>query len=128
HMRPVGVAVGRGGRIFVSSLVMAGNEASPVSRSEIIMITRAADAPDAPFPAFEETTAPTEKLFVELEDVSWFRRSRAHIELLRRGQNVGRKAASRLSTAAAGTPLQTSLLWLAAVGGATKEIEPLAAS
>jgi len=128
NMRPVGVAVGRGGRIFVSSLVMAGNEASPVSRSEIIMITRADDAPTAPFPAFEETTAPNEKLFAELENESWHRRYRAHIELLRRGRSVCRMAASRLATAAAGSPLQTSLLWLTAVGGETKEIEPLAAS
>jgi len=128
NMRPVGVAVGRGGRIFVSSLVMAGNEASPVSRSEIVMITRADDAPNAPFAAFEETTAPEEKLFTELESASWHRRYRAHIELLRRGGSVCREAASRLATAPAGSPLHTSLLWLAAVGGATKEIEPLAAS
>jgi putative heme-binding domain-containing protein len=128
NMRPVGVAVGRGGRIFVSSLVMAGNEASPVSRSEIVMITRADDALNAPFAAFEETTAPEEKLFAELESASWHRRYRAHIELLRRGGSVCREAASRLATAPAGSPLHTSLLWLAAVGGATKEIEPLAAS
>ena len=128
NMRPVGAAVGRGGRIFVSSLVMAGNEASPVSRSEIVMITRADDAPNAPFAAFEETTAPEEKLFAELESASWHRRYRAHIELLRRGGSVCREAASRLATAPAGSPLHTSLLWLAAVGGATKEIEPLAAS
>src|SRR6267142_553994 len=128
NMRPVGVAVGRGGRIFVSSLVMAGNEASPVSRSEIIMITRADDAPTAPFPAFEETTAPHEKLFAELENESSHRRYRAHIELLRRGRRVCHMAASRLATTAAGSPLQTSLLWLTAVGGETKEIEPLAAS
>src|SRR5712671_3527060 len=94
NMRPVGVAVGRGGRIFVSSLVMAGNEASPVSRSEIIMITRADDTPDAPFPAFEETTVPKEKLFTELEDASCHRRYRAQIELLRRGRSVCREAAS----------------------------------
>jgi putative heme-binding domain-containing protein len=128
NMRPVGIGVGRGGRIFVSSLVMAGNEASPVSRSEIIMITRADDAPNAPFSAFEETTASKEKLFAELEDASWNRRSRAHMELLRRGKSVSSEASGRLASAAAGSPLQTSLLWLAAAGGATKEIEPLAAS
>jgi putative heme-binding domain-containing protein len=128
NMRPVGVAIGRGGRIFVSSLVMAGNEASPVSRSEIIMITRADDQPNAPFHAFEETTATNERLFAELEDASWHRRYRAHIELLRRGPGVCREAVSRLALAPAGSPLQTSLLWLAAAGGAAKDIEPLAAS
>src|SRR5439155_20902861 len=90
NMRPVSVAVARGGRIFVCSLVMAGNEASPVSRSEIVMITRADDTPNAPFAAFEETTAPEEKLFAELESASWHRRYRAHIELLRRGGSVCR--------------------------------------
>ena len=128
NMRPVGVAVGRGGRIFVSSLVMAGNEASPIARSEIIMITRADDAPNAPFSAFEETTAPTEELFAELEDASWHHRYRAHIELLRRGRSVGREAASRLASAPAGSALHSSLLWLTAASGATKEIEPLATS
>ena len=128
NMRPVGVAVGRGGRIFVSSLVMAGNEASPISRSEIIMITRVDDAPDAPFAAFEETAVPEEKLFAELEAASWHRRYRAHLELVRRGPTVGREAAARLVSASPGSPLQTSLIWLAAVGGATKEIESLASS
>jgi putative heme-binding domain-containing protein len=128
NMRPVGVAVGRGGRIFVSSLVMAGNEASPVSRSEIIMITRADDTSNAPFSAFDESTAPEEKLFAELEDASWHRRYRAHIELLRRGKSVSRRAASRLASVAAGSPLQTSLLWLAAAGGETKAVESFATS
>ena len=57
NMRPVGVAVGRGGRIFVSSLVMAGNEASPVSqrdRNDHARTTR----PPLPFAAFRRTTAP----------------------------------------------------------------------
>lgn len=128
NMRPVGVAVGRGGRIFVSSLVMAGNEASPVSRSEIIMVTRADDASNAPFLAFDESTAQQEKLFVELEEASWHRRCRAHIELLRRGKSISRQAVSRLSRAPAGSSLQASLLWLAAAGGETKAVEPFVAS
>jgi hypothetical protein len=128
NMRPVGVAVGRGGRIFVSSLVMAGNEASPVSRSEIIMITRVDDAPDAPFAGFEETTSSNEKLFTELAASSWHRRYRSHVELSRRGSEIGRQAASRLASAPAGSSLLTSLLWLAAAGGATKEIGPFASS
>jgi putative heme-binding domain-containing protein len=128
NMRPVGVAVGRGGRIFVSSLAMAGNEASPVSRSEIIMVTRADDSPDAPFAGFGETTVSKDRLFAELADSSWHRRYRAHIELSRRGPEIGRDAASRLSSAPTGSSLETSLLWLAAAGGATKEIEPYASS
>src|SRR5439155_11883240 len=74
NIRPVGLAVGRGGRIFVSSLEMKGNEASPVCRSEIVMITRAEDGAHAPFFAYEETEANAEKLFSELENASWYRR------------------------------------------------------
>jgi hypothetical protein len=128
NMRPVGVVVGRGGRIFVSSLVMAGNEASPVSRGEIIMVTRADDPANAPFAAFDESAAPEGKLFAELEEASWHRRYRAHIELLRRGKSISRQAASRLSGAPAGSSLQTSLLWLAAAGGETKSVESFVAS
>ena len=47
---------------------------------------------------------------------------RAHIELLRRGQSVFRESVSRRATGPAGSPLQSSLLWLAAAGGATNEI------
>lgn len=128
NVRPVGVAVGRGGRIFVSSLVMAGNEASPVCRSEIVMITRAGDAANSPFPAYEETSAVTDKLFAELENASWQRRYRAHIELMRRGGAVCQEAAARLARAPSGSSQQNSLIWLAAAGGATKEVERLAAS
>src|SRR5262249_36517579 len=45
HARPVGVAVGRGGRVFVTVSYMAGNEASPHYVSDLVMVTRADDAP-----------------------------------------------------------------------------------
>lgn len=128
NMRPVGVAVGRGGRIFVSSLMMPGNEASPICRSEIVMITRADDKPDAPVPAYDETSASDKKLFGELGTDSWQRRQRAQIELLRRGQTACRDAAALLKRAAAGSPLQASLIWLAAAAGDTEQVERLAAS
>ena len=41
NSRPVGVGIGRGGRIFVTTLQMKGNEASPVVQSDLLMITRA---------------------------------------------------------------------------------------
>jgi putative heme-binding domain-containing protein len=128
NVRPVGVAVGRGGRIFVSSLVMAGNEASPVCRSEIVMITRSDDASNAPFSGYEETSVAGEKLFAELETASWHRRSRAHLELMRRGKIIQDEVISRLKKAPAGSSLQSSLIWLAAAGGERKEIERLAVS
>jgi len=128
NVRPVGVAVGRGGRIFVSSLVMPGNEASPVCRSEIVMITRVEDAPNSPFAAYEETSASPEKLFAELENASWHDRYRAHLELMRRGRAAFQEAARRLARAPSGSPQQNSLIWLAAAGGAMQEVERLAFS
>ncbi|MEI7953721.1 MAG: c-type cytochrome [Verrucomicrobiota bacterium] len=124
NVRPVGLAVGRGGRIFTSVCHMEANEASPMYRSEIVMITRADDPPAAPFDGYEETTVPLDKLYSELGDASSQRRLRAHIELLRRGPSACQQAVTRLGQAAAGTPQHTDLLWLAAAGGA---LEPVAA-
>lgn len=128
NVRPVGVAVGRGGRIFTSVCHMGGNEASPMYRSEIIMITRADDTAAAPFDGYEETEASLEKLIAELNSTSWHRRYRAHIELLRRGEKACSAAARSLDTTPIGSPLHTHLLWLAAAGGGVEKIAPLAAS
>ncbi len=125
NVRPVGIAVGRGGRIFTSVCHMKGNEASPVYRSEIVMITRADDKEDAPCDSYEETAAPMEKLFAELENPSWQRRYRAHVELLRRGETACREAAVRLDNAAPGSALQIHLLWLAAAGGEVEKVKLL---
>ena len=107
---------------------MAGNEASPVCRSEIVMITRSDDPSNAPFSGYAETSVAAEKLFTELQNASWHRRYRAHLELMRRGKNIQGEVVSRLKNAPAGSPLQSSLVWLAAAGGEREEIERLAAS
>src|ERR1043165_2736553 len=107
---------------------MHANEASAVCGSELIMITRADDAPNAPFDAYEETAATPEKLFAELESTSCRRRYRAHIELQRRGNLVSREAATRLDGAPDGSPLQSSLAWIAAAGGERAGLLKLAAS
>jgi len=111
----------RGGRIFVSSLVMAGNEASPVSRSEIIMITVRTTRP-MPVPVSKRPLRQKKNFSLKLEDASWYRRSRATSSCCVVGKGVGREAAGRLASAAAGSPLQVSLLWLAAVGGETRKL------
>ncbi len=90
--RPVGVTVGRGGRIFVTTLYMAANEASPVVKSDLVMITLADDAPNAPFDAWNETTATDTQLVAASQNASWSRRYRAHIELSRRGKVIPPKA------------------------------------
>ena len=90
HARPVGVAVGRGGRLFATISYMIHNETSPVYPSDLVMITRADDPPTHPFDAYEATHASPEKLWFELSNASWWRRYRAHTEILRRGwQAVG---------------------------------------
>lgn len=112
--RPVGIAVGRGGRLFVATLYMAGNEVSPVVRSDIVMITRADDPPHAPFAAYEETKASWRKLRSELNNPSWQRRYRAHVEWQRRV--AAGKGAARL-------PAQGPHgIWLAAAQGQWAEV------
>jgi len=127
NVRPVWVAVGRGGRVFVSTLTMAGNEASPVARSEIVMITRSDDAPDAPFEGYEETTASNDKLFSELQNPSWQRRYRAHIELSRRGKSVAADVEKQFERTPQDSVAFNHLLWLEAADS-TREIIPLAKS
>jgi putative heme-binding domain-containing protein len=127
-VRPVGVAVGRGGRMFVTLCHMKGNEASPTYASEVIMLTRDTDSDAAPFDGYDQTSAPAEKLYAELESDSWHRRYRAHVELVRRGPAVCKQAAERLDKAAVGSAQHTHLLWLAAAAGATEKVERLIGS
>ncbi len=120
-VRPVGIAVGRGGRIFVATLRMAANEASPVARSDIVMITRADDSPSAPFEAYAETKADETKLVSELANPSWQRRYRAHLELVRR---IGSADKPRLKS----IPPDAHGIWLAAASGQYGWVVGLAAS
>ncbi|HUY34261.1 MAG TPA: TIM barrel protein [Pirellulales bacterium] len=85
NVRPVGITVGRGGRLFVTSLYLAANVVSPYCVSDLVMITRADDPPDHPFQPYEVVDLPPEKLWAELSSDSWERRQRAHVEILRRG-------------------------------------------
>ena len=86
--RPVSVTTGRGGRLFAAICFMAHNEESPMYRSDLVMITRADDSPEAPFTPIDEVSATTEKLFGELAAPDWSRRFRAHLELTRRGADA----------------------------------------
>lgn len=124
-VRPVGVAVGRGGRLFTSVCHMKGNEASPIYRSEIVMITRADDPPHAPFDAYEETEATVERLYAELDQPAWYRRYRAHVELLRRGPAGTAAAPARLARSRPDAPAHGHLIWLAAAAGAAGPVADL---
>lgn len=82
--RPVGVAVGRGGRIFATLAYMAHNEGSPTYESDLIMITRRDDDDSHPFDSVDLITTTDERLAAELSRESSWPARRAHNELLRR--------------------------------------------
>ncbi|MBI3880521.1 MAG: hypothetical protein HY301_10735 [Verrucomicrobia bacterium] len=112
--RPMRVAVGRGGRIFVTMMRDALPKDGSVPRSDLLMLTRADDKPDAPFEGYEETTAPEAKLFTELSAPDWTRRQRAHQELLRRGGKALKDATVFFAATKLGSPAMPHLVWLAA--------------
>lgn len=128
--RPVGVCVGRGGRVFVVACHMAGNENSPTYKSDLLMVTRADDSPEHPFEAYDAVKAPVEKLFAELEVSSWSQRQRAFGELVRRGGEVFTSATVRLRAAVVTNGLDgpgvTELVWLAAASRRPEVAEELA--
>lgn len=118
--RPVGVAVGRGGRVFVAVSYMAGNEASPHYISDLVMVTRRDDPPNHPFEAYDVTRLPPEKLWAELSQPSWERRREAHTEILRRGRALLTEAGRRLAAVTPDDPARPHLAWLA---GASRDPE-----
>jgi putative heme-binding domain-containing protein len=127
--RPVSVAVGRGGRLFVVLCHMGGNDASPIYRSDVVMLTLAGDQPTAPFASWDETQANADALYAALASPEWSRHLRAHIEIERRGGDLLLRATSRLSSLASSSPEASSLIWLAAASrsqDAQRELDLLA--
>jgi putative heme-binding domain-containing protein len=111
--RPVGVGVGRGGRVFTTIAYMAQNEGSPVYRSDLAMITRKDDPAAAPFESYDVTKADEQRLWTELSNPSWSRRYLAHNEVQRRG-DLSQTAAELLRLSSANDPSREHLIWLAA--------------
>ncbi len=112
--RPVGVAVGRGGNIFVTLAYMAHNEGSPVYRSDLLMIRQKKTAGRGGFQGFDILEAPTQKLFAELgRGASWPAR-RAYVELVRRGRDAVQGLVGRLKASKSDRPEYSHLVWLAA--------------
>lgn len=112
--RPVGVCVGRGGRIFATIAYMAHNEGSPVYKSDLVMITRRDDPASHPFTAIDLVRAEPQRLWSELSSSSWSNRLAAHEELLGRGGPLLDEAGQRLRRAALDDPGRAHLVWLAA--------------
>lgn len=118
--RPVGVCVGRGGRIFATVSHMAHNEASPVYRSDLVMVTTKDDAPTAPFASDDITRATPDSLWSALSSPSWDDRYRAHVEILRRGGDLLGAAVDRLAALKPGDPAGEHLPWIAAASESEK--------
>ncbi|MBS0206873.1 MAG: c-type cytochrome [Planctomycetes bacterium] len=93
--RPVGVCVGRGGRVFVTVCYMAQNEGSPTYRSDLAVITRHDDPDQMPFEGNDVTNISASDLWKEIESPRRTVRNAAHQEILRRGGSVLTQAASR---------------------------------
>jgi putative heme-binding domain-containing protein len=96
---------------------MAGNEASPHYASDLVMVTTADDPPEHPFEPYDAVTATPGRLFAELSQPSWERRSAAHVEILRRGGDLLEEAARRLAKVSTDDPALLHLPWLAGAGG-----------
>ena len=127
NARPVGVAVGRGGRVFATISYMPGNEGSPKYPSELVMITRADDPARCPFEPYDAPRVEPARLWRELSQASTSRRHQAHNEILRRGGELLVDATRRLKTTAATDPALAHLPWLAAASGTAEAREALLA-
>ena len=127
NARPVGVAVGRGGCVFVALSYMAGNEWSPKYPGEIVMIGRADDPPTFPFEPYDAPTASTDRLWDELSATSFWQRQQAHAELLRRGGGLLIEAIDRLKSVDEHDPAIMHVPWLAAASRRVEAREPLMA-
>jgi putative heme-binding domain-containing protein len=116
NARPVGIGIGRGGRVFVTSLYLAGNVGSPNCPSDLVMITRADDdASDHRFEPLDLTTISNDKLWSELSQSNWQRRHQAHTEITRRGPALIAESARRLATSSVNRPEFVSLMRLSAM-------------
>ncbi|MGE5195561.1 MAG: LamG-like jellyroll fold domain-containing protein [Deltaproteobacteria bacterium] len=138
NARPVGVGIGGDGRLFVTSLYLAGNVASPYCYSDLIVLTAAGSAQVPRFEPYDPVKVSAERLWSELAGPSWQRRQWAHQELLRRGGPLLDEAANRLASLIAPGPdraepqgdasRQTQfnhLIWLAAAGRSERALPRL---
>jgi putative heme-binding domain-containing protein len=120
NSRPVGIGIGRGGRVFVTSLYLAGNVGSPYCPSDLVMITRADDHSDDDhsdhrFEPLDLTTISNNKLWSELSQSNWQRRHQAHTEITRRGPALIAESEHRLATSSPNRPEFVSLMRLSAL-------------
>jgi len=103
--RPVGVAVGPSGRVFVAICFMNGNSPSPIYRSELLVL--APKKKPAKAPRFVDVVAAdVETLYRHLSSPSWHLRHAVHVELLRRGGAALNYATRHLKTTSDDSTIQ----------------------
>ena len=118
--RPLGLAVGRGGRVFLTIGQMEHLEGSPLYDADLVMITSIDDPSDHPFDGYDAASVDAEKLWEELSNPSWHRRYNAHIEILRRGSNLHQEAIERLLNLSRDDPAVFHLPWIAGADGSAQ--------
>ncbi|MDB5388791.1 MAG: hypothetical protein JWM11_4437, partial [Planctomycetaceae bacterium] len=125
--RPVGVTVGRGGRIFATICYMAQNEGSPIYKSDLVLITRKDDPETLPFDGHDVTTATMDRLLQDLSNPNWSRRYLTHVELQRRATILPAKVTELAEHATAADPASRHLAWIAASGPGARAAKALEA-
>ncbi len=103
---PRGFSVAGGGRVFALH-----------DQHKIVMLTNADDPKAHAYEPYESSEATPERLWRELSNASWIQRSRAHVEIARRGGELLKDANKKLLTTKANDPAFTHLIWLAAKSG-----------
>jgi putative heme-binding domain-containing protein len=117
--RPVGIAAGPDGRLFVTSLYLGGNVGSPHCYSDLVMLSAPA-ARRGDLQPYDAVAAPAAKLWRELSHASWHRRMTAHQDILRRGGKLLDEAVAVWQKTPDGDPALGHLPWLAAAGGSSR--------
>jgi putative heme-binding domain-containing protein len=112
--RPVGVTVGPDGAIYVAIAYMAHNDSSPIYASDLVRLSPRGPESSPPVERFEITERSKSNLYQDLSSPVWEIRRRAHLELLRRGDEALKQAADRLTKARHDDPACSNLIWLAA--------------
>ena len=109
--RPVAVFTGNDGRLFSSVCFMERNEASPVKKTDLVVLSN----PKAQWRshAFDPSTAGIKTLLGEIESSSWKRRFNAHREIISRGMSGDAQVREQFLKTPAGSPAWYCLAWLA---------------
>jgi arylsulfatase A len=109
--RPVAVSTGNDGRLFVSVCFMERNEASPVRRTDLVMISN----PKRPWKssAYDASSVGIDRLVGEVQSSSWRRRFNAHREIMSRGLTGNQQVVDQFLKCKVTNPAWHSLAWLA---------------